>query len=88
MAVSRSFETERVADTGIDSMPAAVLAAERPHLLEHELARRWRLSVRTLQRWRHAGSGPAYLRLGRRIAYRLSDVDRFEEAHVLAGDRS
>lgn len=65
----------------------AALAMERPHLLEHELAQRWRLSVRTLQRWRRAGTGPVFLRLGRRIAYRLSDVERFEAAHLQAGYR-
>lgn len=59
---------------------------EAPHCLrEAELAQRWGLHVRTLQRWRTAGSGPAYLRLGRRIAYRLSDVERFEAAQVCAG---
>jgi hypothetical protein len=55
---------------------------ERPHLLENELAQRWRLSARTLQRWRRAGSGPAFLLLGRRVAYRLSDVEGFEAAHL------
>jgi hypothetical protein len=65
----------------------AVLATDRPHLLEHELAQRWRLSVRTLQRWRGAGSGPSFLHLGRRVAYRLSDVERFETAHLSAGGR-
>lgn len=59
--------------------------AEHPHLLEHELARRWRLSTRTLQRWRQAGAGPVFLQLGHRIAYRLSDVERFEGAHERTG---
>jgi hypothetical protein len=61
---------------------------ERPHLLEQELAHRWRVSVRTLQRWRRSRSGPAFLRLGRRIAYRVADVERFETAHLRAGGRS
>lgn len=63
-------------------------APEAPHLLEHELAWRWRLSVRTLQRWRRAGSGPAYLRLGRRVAYRVSDVEGFEAKQMRAEGRS
>lgn len=66
----------------------AALATERPHLLEHELAQRWRLSVRTLQRWRRAGKGPAFLRLGRRVAYRVADAERFESAHMHAGGRT
>jgi hypothetical protein len=63
----------------------ARLAAEQPHLLEHELAQRWRLSVRTLQRWRRGSSGPLFLQLGRRVVYRLSDVERFEMGHMRAG---
>lgn len=55
---------------------------------EAELAERWRLSVRTLQRWRADGSGPVFLRPGRRIAYRRLDVERFEAARATAGDRS
>ena len=51
-------------------------------LLPRELAQRWRLSVRTLQRWRNAGSGPKFLRLGRRVAYRLADIERFEASHA------
>ena len=57
-------------------------------LLERELAERWRISVRTLQRWRGEGSGPAFLRLGRRVAYRLSDIESFEAAHAHDGGRS
>ena len=68
----------------LDPMPTEVSG----FLLESELAQRWRLSVRTLQRWRRVGSGPVFLRLGRRVAYRLSDVERFETAHVSAGGRS
>ena len=84
--MTRLPETERARSSGTDR--EAVLARERPHLLEYELAQRWRLSVRTLQRWRCAGSGPVFLRLGRRVAYRLSDVEHFETAQMRAGDRS
>jgi hypothetical protein len=31
--------------------------------------------------WRWLGEGPAYLKLGRVIAYRLDDVETFEAAH-------
>jgi hypothetical protein len=58
------------------------IRAARPEtvLSQNELARRWRLSPRTLERWRWLGQGPAFLRLGRRIAYRLSDIEAFEAA--------
>ena len=51
--------------------------AER-HLTQLDLARRWRLSTRTLERWRWLRYGPAYLRLGKVVAYRLEDVEAFE----------
>lgn len=52
---------------------------ERPaHLSQVQLARRWHLSPRTLERWRCYGSGPAFLKLGGRVVYRLDDVEAFE----------
>lgn len=42
------------------------------------------LSVRTLQDWRRKRTGPVYLRLGRRIAYRVSDLDDFLRAARIA----
>jgi hypothetical protein len=52
------------------------------HLNEPALARRWGLSPRTLQRWRLAGVGPAYLKLGGRIAYRACDIEAFERDNL------
>ena len=48
-------------------------------LLQDDLAKRWRTSVRTLARWRATGCGPAYIRIGGQIRYRLSDVLTFED---------
>lgn len=52
------------------------------HLHQTDLARRWRLSPRTLERWRWLGQGPAFLKLGGRVAYRLEDVEAFEAAQI------
>ena len=57
------------------------------HLSQHELARRLRLSVRTLERWRWLGQGPCFLKVGNRIAYRLEDVERWEEDRLRTEDR-
>jgi hypothetical protein len=38
------------------------------------------MSVRTLERWRSQRQGPPFLRLGGRIAYRLEDIEAFEQA--------
>lgn len=48
------------------------------HLNQIELARRWRISPRTLERWRWLSQGPRYLKIGGRVVYRLEDVEAFE----------
>ena len=48
------------------------------HLNQIELADRWNISERTLERWRWTGEGPAYLKIGGRVVYRLEDVEAFE----------
>ncbi len=56
-------------------------AMERIESLSSKLlARRWGLSHRTLERWRHDGTGPAYLKIGGRAVYRLEDVETFEHS--------
>ena len=52
------------------------------HLTQKALARRWCLSPRTLERWRWLGQGPAFLKLGGRVAYRLEDIEAFEAART------
>ncbi|MCB2136631.1 MAG: DNA-binding protein [Rhodobacteraceae bacterium] len=43
------------------------------------LATRWQKSIRTLQRWRAEGYGPAWIHIGGSIFFRMSDVLAFEE---------
>ena len=50
------------------------------HLNQVHLARRWSLSPRTLERWRVQDTGPAYLKIGGRVLYRLEDIEAFEAA--------
>ena len=54
------------------------------HLNQVELARRWNISARTLERWRWLGEGPVYLKLGGRVSYRLEDVEYYEATHLHA----
>ena len=39
------------------------------------------LSPSTLSIWRYQGRGPKYLKFGRRVLYRRSDVELYIEAH-------
>ncbi|GHC61924.1 helix-turn-helix transcriptional regulator [Neogemmobacter tilapiae] len=48
-------------------------------LLERELAARWKMSARTLQRWRAQGWGPSFIRIGGAIRYTLADVEDYEK---------
>jgi hypothetical protein len=55
------------------------------HLDQNDLARRWRISARTLERWRWIKHGPPYLKIGGRVAYRLRDVEEYEAARLQGG---
>lgn len=57
------------------------------HLDQRELATRWGVSVRTLERWRWLNEGPGFLKLGARVTYRLEDIEAFEADHLRGGDR-
>ena len=54
------------------------------HLNQIDLAARWNISHRTLERWRCTGEGPLYVKLGGRVVYRLEDVEAFEREQIRA----
>lgn len=53
------------------------------YLTQKDLATRWKVSIRTLERWRDKRYGPAWITLGGSIRYSFADVRAFE-----AGQRS
>jgi hypothetical protein len=50
----------------------------RTHITQAELARRWSISPRTLERWRWIGEGPRFLKIGGRVLYSLCEIEAFE----------
>ncbi len=52
------------------------------HLNQIELAARWNISHRTLERWRWSGEGPGFIKIGGRVVYRLEDVEAYEAAQL------
>jgi len=52
----------------------SVATSQSPLLTPEEAAIWLRSKGRTLERWRHERTGPAFVRLGRRVAYRLEDL--------------
>src|ERR1700693_4638502 len=67
-------------DPSAASAMAAPAAAphERRVLSENELAQRWGVSPKTLQRWRSEGRGPRYLKLSKRVTYPLVEIRTYE----------
>jgi predicted DNA-binding transcriptional regulator AlpA len=59
-----------------------VHAKHARHLNQIELARRWSLSPRTLERWRWLKQGPRYIKLGSRVVYCRSDIEAFEASQA------
>jgi hypothetical protein len=56
------------------------------HLNQSELAKRWSLSTRTLERWRWKRQGPPFLKVGGRVVYRLEDVESYEASQLRPRD--
>jgi len=50
-----------------------------PHwLTTREVAERWQMSARTLERWRVKGTGPGWVMLGRRVRYTSEAIVAYE----------
>lgn len=54
-------------------------------LTTHDVARRWVMSVRSLEGWRDKGIGPTYYKIGSRVRYRIDDIEKFERRLRLGG---
>lgn len=54
----------------------------KPFLTAEELAVRWSIHPHTLANWRSQGSGPKYLKLGKRVLYPFDEVEAFEKQQL------
>lgn len=70
-----------------DTTPAAI-AGLPERLTQEELARHWRVTTRTLERWRACNLGPAWMKLEGRVLYRAEDILAFETARTRATEAS
>lgn len=57
-------------------------------LSQDELAKRWKISPRTLERWRWQNEGVKYIKIGRHVRYRLDDVEKYENERENDANRS
>jgi predicted site-specific integrase-resolvase len=53
-------------------------------LNQARLADRWQISPRTLERWRWQGEGPAFVKIGGRVVYRLEEIEAYESRRCCA----
>lgn len=51
---------------------------------ENQLGARWHVTPRMLQQARWKGVGCIYVKIGRMVRYRLSDVKAYELSHTVA----
>jgi len=53
---------------------------ERDFLTPDQLVKRWQGTVTkaTLSNWRSAKRGPVFVKVGGRVLYRVSDIERYE----------
>lgn len=49
-----------------------------PYLNSEHLARRYKCSPRTIERWRYEGRGPTYFKMNGRVLYHIDDLVEFE----------
>lgn len=54
------------------------------HLTPQQLAARWQISEKTLERWRRRGTGPRFLRVVGRVLYPLEAVQACEAQGLVA----
>ncbi len=52
------------------------------------LARRWDVSPRTVEGWRHRGIGPPWRKFGGHIRYFMGDILAFESESLITSSRS
>lgn len=53
-------------------------------LTQREAAELLKLSQRTLERWRVAGDGPKFVRLGRSVRYSLTAIESYIASRVVS----
>lgn len=76
--------SQEPSDTAIAAAPQVENLPSR--LTRAELARFWRVSIRTIERREADGIGPQPMKIGGRVLYRRVDVLAWEQAQCLRPD--
>jgi hypothetical protein len=67
----------------MSTTPVPVSSTRNPAIPERDAAAYIAVSPAYLRKARRRGVGPAFIRLGRTIRYRTSDLDRWLNAHCI-----
>jgi hypothetical protein len=62
--------------------PETEKTVKTKHISEKDLATRWSISYRTLQRWRFEGGALPHFKIGKSIRYPLKAVECFEDQNI------
>jgi predicted site-specific integrase-resolvase len=54
------------------------------YMTPEQVAERYQVSPDTLKEWRYKGVGPNYLHLGKRVRYKLADLEEWEREREAA----
>lgn len=54
------------------------------YLTTEEVAAHYRISVRTVEKWRHRSVGPRWVRVGRRALYPLDGIRQYDRQRKAA----
>lgn len=52
------------------------------NLTTKEAAKRLRLNANTLANWRMQGTGPRYIKMGRKVLYPMAEIEAFEQRQL------
>lgn len=55
----------------------------KTYLTQKQLAERWNMSPRTLERQRWDGTGCTFVKIGNLVRYDLKDVEAYEERRTI-----
>jgi len=57
------------------------MTSDSEFLTGMQLAKRWQMHHATLIKWRAEDQGPPFVKIGKRVLYKMADVEQFEEAN-------
>jgi predicted DNA-binding transcriptional regulator AlpA len=79
--VIRTIVREEIHTALSEHAPTSAARGEATYLNGMDAGTRLGLSPETLYAWRREGKGPPYIRLGRRIMYKVADLDAWMAAN-------